>query len=241
LICPAGRVHYRILGGEEKSGEGKMRSLVRVVVAATTITIFAGGGCSSLNEDWERAQARDTLLAYEGFLKQHPASQYEADARNRMSLLKKEQARREAATKAQQEAQLAQKKAIENIDRLATDASPGSVKTLIGMLQGEILKVEGRSEFTTGEFLAMGAITQEGLMRETLVEALGRTRNRSAVPILIRALKDPERSVLMVSRAGNTYFYRVREAAARSLKAITGQDFGVDAVKWSDWWQKNAN
>ncbi len=31
---------------------------------------------------------------------------------------------------------------------------------------------------------------------------------------------------------------RVRGAAAKSLRAITGQDFGEDAFRWQWWWEK---
>jgi hypothetical protein len=54
---------------------------------------------------------------------------------------------------------------------------------------------------------------------------MGKIESPKAVKLLIFALKDQD--------AG------VRQAAAKSLQQITGQDFGEDQAKWNKYWEEN--
>lgn len=62
-------------------------------------------------------------------------------------------------------------------------------------------------------------------MRFRVAEALAHSKDPASVDALIGALKDQDSSV--------------KSSAARSLKRITGQDFGEDAGKWQEWRAKN--
>jgi hypothetical protein len=63
------------------------------------------------------------------------------------------------------------------------------------------------------------------LVRQRAARMLGLSRQPRIVPPLIEALGDQDAAV--------------RQAAADALKQATGQDFGTDAAKWSEWWEKN--
>ncbi len=225
-----------------------MRS-VSGMMAASMIAILAVG-CASVKEDWAAARNRDSVPAYERFVSQHPGSQFEADAQQRISRLKEKQVKQQQAQREYEEAQLAHQRAIEEIDKLAADASPESVDKLVRMLEKEVSKVESRPEFTTGVSggaIALWALTPDGETRQSLAQALGKTHNRSAVPVLIRCLRDPERSIQTFRvnyrsgavGGGETYIYLIRVAAAQALKDVTGQDFEQDIDKWQGWWQQN--
>jgi hypothetical protein len=56
--------------------------------------------------------------------------------------------------------------------------------------------------------------------RQTMIEALGQIGDLQAVEALVGLLDDRH----------------VGEAASRALHAITGQDFGLDASGWQNWW-----
>ena len=62
-------------------------------------------------------------------------------------------------------------------------------------------------------------------IRRQIIDSLAQNKDPATVDLLIEALTDKV-SV-------------IREAAARSLKKITGQDFREDAAKWKDWWANN--
>lgn len=62
-------------------------------------------------------------------------------------------------------------------------------------------------------------------VRREIMTSLSRNKDPATVELLIEALTDKV-SV-------------IREAAARSLKKITGQDFREDSVKWKEWWANN--
>jgi hypothetical protein len=225
-------------------------------MAVTFILAMVAAGCATIEDDWAAAQDQNSIAAYERFLGQHPGSQYEPDATSRIDLINQEHEEAEKADqlRRQEEAQaeLARLKVIKDINQLAADASPQSIEKLVRMLEGEIAKVETRPEFTTGIFpdgtIFLGALTEEGTLRKNLVDALGKTRNISAVPVLIRCLRDPERSIMTtgvnyvqgVTREGETYIFLVREAAAESLKNITGKELGQDVAKWQTWHAQNA-
>ncbi len=53
-------------------------------------------GCSSAQEDWKKADAQNTVAAYQEFLEQHPNTQQSVEARSRIHALKDEQAWSEA-------------------------------------------------------------------------------------------------------------------------------------------------
>ena len=61
--------------------------------------------------------------------------------------------------------------------------------------------------------------------RQRAVRVLGMTKDPRAVAPLIAVLEDEDASL--------------REAAAESLRQITGEDFGTEHDKWNDWHQKN--
>lgn len=62
--------------------------------------------------------------------------------------------------------------------------------------------------------------------RQAAARALGGIgpKAKEAVPALIQALNDKD--------------YGVRQAALVALRAITGQHFGNDALRWQEWWDK---
>ena len=62
-------------------------------------------------------------------------------------------------------------------------------------------------------------------VRRAAATALGILRDRRAVEPLVAALKD-EAPI-------------VRESAVKSLRNITGQDFGEDQAKWREWREQN--
>jgi hypothetical protein len=59
--------------------------------------------------------------------------------------------------------------------------------------------------------------------RVLAIEALGETRSRLAVPVVIKLLDAPG----------------IADAARAALATISRQDFGTDAVRWRSWWTKN--
>lgn len=61
--------------------------------------------------------------------------------------------------------------------------------------------------------------------RAQAVEALGESREPSAIPVLLGLLDDP---------AGD-----VTVAARNALVTISRQDFGLDEKKWTEWWEHN--
>jgi HEAT repeat protein len=120
-------------------------------------------------------------------------------------------------------------------------------------LSQEVQNVEKRAIFTTGLYpdgvIALGALTPEGEIRFKLVKAIGKIGDRSSVPLLIRCLNDPERSIdtfgvnyrTGVTGDNRTYYFRIRQAASETLKVITEQEFGADIDKWQHWWIQNNN
>ncbi len=62
-------------------------SMVPVAVLGTVLVL---GGCSRESGDWKSAQGTDTIEAYEGFLKQHPQSEFAAQALERTKQLAEE-------------------------------------------------------------------------------------------------------------------------------------------------------
>jgi hypothetical protein len=61
--------------------------------------------------------------------------------------------------------------------------------------------------------------------RRRILDSLGTNKDPASIDLLIESLSDP--------------ISVIRESAARSLKRITGQNFGQDAVKWKEWWAVN--
>ena len=85
---------------------------------------------------------------------------------------------------------------------------------------------------------------------------LGKTGDRRAVEPLIAALKDENwevrenvvwalgdikdvRAIEPLINTLNDKRLEVRKGAAKFLKEITGQDFGLNSVKWQKWWKEN--
>jgi HEAT repeat protein len=87
----------------------------------------------------------------------------------------------------------------------------------------------------------------DGQARIDVIDALRETRKKSAIPHIIASLTDPEQAVstygmnyLRGFTGPATYYYPVREAAAKALKEMTGQDFGADQQQWTNWWRNTA-
>jgi hypothetical protein len=76
-------------------------------------------------------------------------------------------------------------------------------------------------------FLAQAVKDDTQIVRWAAESALKRfgTQAVDAVPMLIEVLDT------------DTYDSRTRSFAYEVLKAITGQDFGMEAEKWQDWWE----
>ena len=55
-------------------------------------------------------------------------------------------------------------------------------------------------------------------------EALGHINDKRAIPALMRALENPQRYI--------------RRYAYEALEKMTKQNFGSDAAKWREWWEK---
>ncbi len=62
-------------------------------------------------------------------------------------------------------------------------------------------------------------------VRENVVWALGDIKDTRAIEPLINTLSDKNSEV--------------RKDAARSLREITGQNFGGNLTKWQKWWKEN--
>ncbi|MBX3217122.1 MAG: HEAT repeat domain-containing protein, partial [Labilithrix sp.] len=69
------------------------------------------------------------------------------------------------------------------------------------------------------------ANTQAATRRVQAIEALGETREPSAVPVLLPLLEEDIDDVVAAARA--------------ALVAITQQDFGRDTDRWLGWWEEN--
>lgn len=120
--------------------------------------------------------------------------------------------------------------ALERIGPEAVDAVPA----LIQALEDESVQVRKAAVGALGgigpEEGVVLALTQaledeHADVRWAAIKALERIGpEEGAVPALIQALGDEER--------------QVRKAAAGALETITGQDFGEDADRWQEWWEK---
>jgi HEAT repeat protein len=223
----------------------KLKKTVGYIAIGLVLGAFFAG-CDSVNQDWETAAARNNIGSYEEFLNQHPNSRYESDAKKKLLVLKEQEAKQQEAlnaiAKANQEAQITHDRIRGEIEQLTKNPSPTSVSRLIEMLEEQQAKIKDKPVFVSGNVgfaVGLGALSWEGTIREMLCEALGQLKDKAAVPVLIGSLKDPEGSILMMSSSGNTYTFKVREAASQALTAITGQNFGKDAVKWQKWQQEN--
>ena len=63
------------------------------------------------------------------------------------------------------------------------------------------------------------------MVRKAAIEVLGKIKNSLVVEVLIFMLSDTEQEV--------------RHAALKTLKEITGKDFGYEQERWIEWWGKN--
>jgi HEAT repeat protein len=82
-----------------------------------------------------------------------------------------------------------------------------------------------------GAVPALSAVLENGaedaFLRSWVAEALGRIGPEalSAVPPLVAALRGDSPGI--------------KDAALRALPAITGQSFGDDVSRWTQWWEEN--
>lgn len=74
-----------------------------------------------------------------------------------------------------------------------------------------------------GEF----TLAQTVELRVRAIEALAETRERSAVPVLLPLLEENQSEVAV--------------ATQKALMTLTRQDFGLEADKWTQWWDQNKN
>lgn len=84
--------------------------------------------------------------------------------------------------------------------------------TTYSAFRGRLLKVRELAAETLGQ---VGVQIQDTTVRTRIIEAL------------IQVLSTKE-----------DFLEDLRRIAAKSLQAITGQDFGVDAKQWTTWWQE---
>ena len=92
-------------------------------------------------------------------------------------------------------------------------------------------------------------------VRSTAAESLGWIGDTTCLPVLIETLKDEdwnvrlcttwalgemgdERALAPLIEMFNDKHWRVRYKARRSLRKITGEDFGESYTKWKDWYGK---
>jgi HEAT repeat protein len=75
------------------------------------------------------------------------------------------------------------------------------------------------------DLLIASLTNKEPVSRRTVIDMLGKLKDRRAVGPLIEILQSPKQWE--------------RDLAARALKAITGKDYGVKYKKWQKWWKKN--
>jgi len=152
----------------------------------------------------------------------------------------KARAERAEAEKARQKAAQEQKaKERETMSR-KTEAE------LLAMLQQQVAKVAGKPEFVTETpgMIVLGAMDQDSTLRIELIEELGKKNSKKAIPLYIKCLTDPQKSIVTYGvhltqgvTGPATYAYPVRNAAAMKLKKTTGMDFGQDKDKWTQWWE----
>jgi hypothetical protein len=109
--------------------------------------------------------------------------------------------------------------------RVAVEAVPG-VPPVPGLVPGGVLP-EGLAPgggILADRFIANLKSPVVG-MRRRAATMLGLSHQPRVVEPLIEALEDDDA--------------QVREAAAGSLRRLTGQEFGADQAKWSQWWEEN--
>ena len=75
------------------------------------------------------------------------------------------------------------------------------------------------------DLLIASLTSEDPVSRRTVIDMLGKLKDRRAVGPSIEIIQSPKRWE--------------RELAARALKAITGKDYGVKYKKWQKWWKKN--
>lgn len=61
----------------------------------------------------------------------------------------------------------------------------------------------------------------DNVVRQYAIIALGKIGDRKAIPVVIEAIIDERKNIQL--------------AALHSLKSLTGEDFGIDYEKWSEW------
>lgn len=104
-------------------------------------------------------------------------------------------------------------------------------------------------------FLAKQAKDPHPAVRAAVMLALGKLGDARAIPALLAGLQDPD-EITRINAAyslGNYYSPKVvtaliqslkdpatqvKQAAAESLKRLSGMDFGLMQAKWQQWWQQ---
>jgi HEAT repeat protein len=87
---------------------------------------------------------------------------------------------------------------------------------------GGILRLRDRGATVKRYIKRLGH--EKASVRKHAAWLLGTMRDPQAVPVLIKALEDPDALV--------------RQEAAEALSVISGEDFGDDAAQWQAWWQQ---
>jgi hypothetical protein len=193
-------------------------------------------------DDYQDALANGDIKILNAFLKKYGGSEYP-------QFSKEERDKRRLEV---------QKKLIEKITLLGKSHDQQAAKNLIDTLAEYVSEIKDTTVYNTS-FSPMvkygvsetNLSTCDGEIRRALVNALGEIRDKTAVPILIQCLRDPEQSQLTVpevyfpsgelihGESPATFSFKVRHAAAEALRKITGVDYGQNPAKWQEWWEEN--
>ena len=114
--------------------------------------------------------------------------------------------------------QLKDPAALDILMNLLTDEDPG-VRSVAAMALGNMAVADKKII----EFLVQRMDQEEDLWtRMQIIQALQKTKDYAIIPIMIEALRDPEK--------------KIRLSAARALRAITKRSFGSNYEPWKKWW-----
>ena len=207
----------------------------RFSVLITTLLLFARG--PSENDEFKKAQSKNTIPAYQDFLKNWPQGVHRTEANDTLDTLLYEQAKSRDTIQSFKQFLEARgsdtrhlKEAKARLDFLQ------SMNSIENMLNGEDLG---------GKLDAMGELQRLPLGKELL----------RFVPALI-ALLDNHRVVRFydnVATAGGFAFsadgirpatMRIDEVATfaqEALEHITGQKLGKNSKSWRQWWESNSS
>lgn len=120
--------------------------------------------------------------------------------------------------------------AIDVLKALDALRNPSVIEALVNALDGEapfyIISALRKAGTPSVEKMSQALLDTQlpSNVRGELAKALGNMKNSMAVPSLITAMEEDDKSI--------------KKATARALNKITGQRFGEDLDNWKDWWGK---